>query len=256
MTARARAAIEEADSLFGYTTYIDLIRPLASGKTVVSTGMQKEVDRVWQAIRAADAGGTCALICSGDPGVYAMAGLVFGLCRENNIPAGDGPQDLRIEVIPGVPALCAGAALLGAPLMHDFASISLSDLLTPWEMIEKRVHAAAMGDFVIAFYNPKSKKRTWQLDAARNILLEYRAGDTPVGMVTAAMREDQGIHLSTLEAMDTGIVGMQTIVFVGNSQTFIHENRMITPRGYENRYDLDQGRSERGCWTGRERPDD
>ena len=243
MTARAKAAIEEADSLFGYTTYIDLIRPLASGKTVVSTGMQKEVDRVWQAIRAADAGGTCALICSGDPGVYAMAGLVFELCRENKIPAGSGPQDLRIEVIPGVPALCAGAALLGAPLMHDFASISLSDLLTPWEMIEKRIHAASVGDFVIAFYNPKSKKRTWQLDAARKILLEYRAKETPVGMVTAAMREDQGIHLSNLETMDPGIVGMQTIVFVGNSTTFVHENRMITPRGYESRYTLEQGRA-------------
>lgn len=240
MSGRARAVIEAADTIAGYTTYIELIRPLAAGKKIIATGMQKEVDRVWQAIQAAQNGGVCTLVCSGDPGVYAMAGLVFELCKKNGVAAGNGPDDLYIEVIPGVPALCAGAALLGAPLMHDFASISLSDLLTPWEVIEKRICAAAAADFVIAFYNPKSKKRNWQLESARKILLAYRAPDTPVGMVTSAMRDGQQIHLCTLDLLDTKYAGMQTIVFVGNSKTFVHDGRMITPRGYENRYDLER----------------
>lgn len=238
MTGRAKQVIEMADTIAGYTTYIDIIRPLVAGKKIIATGMQKEVDRVWQAIESANGGAVCTLVCSGDPGVYAMAGLVFELCMKNNVAAGNGHDELYIEVVPGVPALCAGAALLGAPLMHDFAAISLSDLLTPWDVIEKRVRAAAEADFVIAFYNPKSKKRNWQLDAAKKILLDHRANETPVGLVTAAMRGDQIIHLCTLETLDTGLVGMQTIVFVGNSSTFTHNGRMITPRGYENRYDL------------------
>jgi precorrin-3B C17-methyltransferase len=238
MSGRARKAIECADTIAGYTTYIDLVRPLIAGKTIISTGMQKEVERVWQSIEAAEKGASCALVCSGDPGIYAMAGLVFELCRTNHIAVGNGKDDLFIEVVPGVPALCAGAALLGAPLMHDFASISLSDLLTPWEVIEKRIFAAAMADFVIAFYNPKSKKRNWQLDAAKKILLDQRFPDTPVGLVTSAMRDNQSVHLCTLENLDAGQVGMQTIVFVGNSSTFIHDGRMVTPRGYDNRYNL------------------
>lgn len=248
MSGRAKAVIAASDTIAGYTTYIDLVRPLIAGKNIISTGMQKEVDRVWQAIEAANSGRTCTLVCSGDPGVYAMAGLVFELCMKNNIATtGGSPGDssggnrqagLFIEVIPGVPALCAGAALLGAPLMHDFASISLSDLLTPWDVIEKRICAAAAGDFVIALYNPKSKKRNWQLNAAKKRLLEYRAKDTPVGLVTSAMREDQHIRLCTLENLNADWADMQTIVFIGNSTTFIHAGRMITPRGYDNRYDL------------------
>ncbi len=242
MTGRAKQAIEMADTIAGYTTYIDIIRPLVAGKTIIATGMQKEVERVWKAIESANSGGVCTLVCSGDPGVYAMAGLVFELCMKNNVAAGSGRDELYIEVVPGVPALCAGAALLGAPLMHDFASISLSDLLTPWDVIEKRIRAAAAADFVVAFYNPRSKKRNWQLDTAKKILLDHRAKETPVGLVTAAMRGDQIIHLCTLETLDTGLVGMQTIVFVGNSSTFTHDGRMITPRGYENRYDLERQR--------------
>lgn len=229
-----------ADTIAGYTTYIEMVRPLIENKKVIATGMQKEVDRVWQAIEAARGGSVCTLVCSGDPGVYAMAGLVFELCMKNGIATGNAPDALYIEVVPGIPALCAGAALLGAPLMHDFASISLSDLLTPWEVIEKRVHAAAEADFVIAFYNPRSKKRNWQLDAAKKILLSHRAGTTPVGLVTSAMRDDQSIHLCTLETLDTARAGMQTTVFVGNSSTFLHNGRMITPRGYENRYQLER----------------
>ncbi len=240
MTARARAVIAAADTIAGYISYIELVRPLTRGKKIISTGMQKEVDRVWQAIAAANNGGMCALVCSGDPGVYAMAGLVFELCKTNGIATGSGPEELFIEVVPGVPAVCAGAALLGAPLMHDFASISLSDLLTPWEVIEKRIRAAAAADFVIAFYNPRSKKRNRQLDAAKKILLEYRSGGTPVGMVTAAMRDGQRVLLCCLETLDTAYADMQSIVFVGNSTTFVHDGRMITPRGYANRYDLER----------------
>ncbi len=238
MTGRARQVIRAADTIAGYTTYIDLIRPLVTGKTIIATGMQKEVDRVWQAIEAAENGASCVLICSGDPGVYAMAGLVFELCQKNNIAKRDNKEAITIEVVPGVPALCAGAALLGAPLMHDFASISLSDLLTPWAVIEKRLWAAAVADFVIALYNPRSKKRHWQLDAARKILLDHRPGDTPVGLVTSAMRHDERILLCTIESLDTTLVDMQTTVFVGNSGTFIHDGRMVTPRGYDSRYNL------------------
>ncbi len=238
MSPSARAAVEAAGAVCGYGTYIDLIRPLIQGKTVMATGMRKEVDRVRRAIDTARAGTRCALVCSGDPGVYAMAGLVFELCRENSVPVGSGPNDLAVEVIPGIPALCSGAALLGAPLMHDFAAISLSDLLTPWPVIEKRIQMAAEADFVIAFYNPRSKKRNWQLECAKEILLSHRLPETPVGLVTAAMREDETILLTRLSELDCTQAGMQTTVFAGNSQTFIHNHRMVTPRGYRDKYEL------------------
>jgi len=238
MSPSARAAVEAAGAVCGYGTYIDLIRPLVQGKTVIATGMRKEVDRVRSAIDTARAGTRCALVCSGDPGVYAMAGLVFELCRENSVPVGSGPEDLTVEVIPGIPALCSGAALLGAPLMHDFAAISLSDLLTPWPVIEKRIQMAAEADFVIAFYNPRSKKRNWQLERAKEILLSHRLPETPVGLVTAAMRENETIILTRLSDLDCTQAGMQTTVFAGNSQTFIHNQRMVTPRGYRDKYEL------------------
>jgi len=144
--------------------------------------------------------------------------------------------DLCLEVIPGVPALAAGAALLGAPLMHDFVVISLSDLLTPWETIKKRLELAAQGDFVIVVYNPKSKKRDWQLGAVRDLLLKFKAPDTPVGIVSRAMREGQATAVTTLEDLLSHAVDMQTIVVVGNSQTYTYGDYMITPRGYQNKY--------------------
>ncbi|MDZ7833933.1 MAG: precorrin-3B C(17)-methyltransferase [Desulfobacterales bacterium] len=239
MSGRARQVIESADTICGYTTYIDLVRPLIGQKPVIATGMTREVERVWQAIETARSGGSCALVCSGDPGVYAMAGLVFELCRNNHVAVGSGETDaLNVEIVPGIPALSAGAALLGAPLMHDFAAISLSDLLTPWPVIEKRIQMAAEADFAIVFYNPRSKKRDWQLEAARQILLGLRSGDTPVGLTTAAMRDGQSVSLCTLETLDCTKVGMQTTVFVGNSQTFVYGDRMVTPRGYDGKYDL------------------
>jgi precorrin-3B C17-methyltransferase len=200
--------------------------------------MTKEVDRVWQAIETVRSGGTCALICSGDPGIYAMAGLVFQLCAKNEISIGSGPGNLSLEVVPGIPALCAGAALLGAPLMHDFCAVSLSDLLTPWAVIEKRLHAAGSADFVTVLYNPKSKKRRWQFDTARQILLKYRKPETPAGLVTSAMRENETVVLTTLENLNSSQVGMQTTVFIGNSKTFIVNHYMITPRGYDEKYNL------------------
>ncbi len=230
------------DVVAGYLTYLDLIRPLISDKKTIVSGMKKEVERVWEAIATALSGKSCALVSSGDPGIYALAGLVFELCRANHVRLKDGSKEneqcLQVEVVPGIPALCAGAALLGAPLVHDFAAVSLSDLLTPWDIIEKRLVAAAGADFVIVLYNPKSKKRSWQLKAAKEILLRFRPPDTPAGIVTGATRENERICLTTLQNIDTCVVDMQTTVFVGNSKTFVFGNKMVTPRGYGDKYSL------------------
>ncbi len=238
MTMAARQALQDAEHVFGYSTYIELVRPLLENKSITATGMRKEVDRVREAVHTARQGTTSALICSGDPGIYALAGLVFEICSESEIFFGEGPGQIRVEVIPGVPALGAGAALLGAPLTTDFAAISLSDLLTPWEKIQKRIRAAAEADFVLILYNPKSKKRNWQLEAAKSIILEHRLPDTPVGLVTSAMRQEQSVTLATLAGLDSNLVGMQTTVFVGSSETFAYQGRMVTPRGYKDKYHL------------------
>ena len=248
MSGRARDALESAEVIVGYGPYVDLIRPLVSGREIVSTGMTKEVDRVTAAIEAARAGRTVALISSGDPGIYAMAGLALEICVARKFTvaplraaAGKAHGDektLFIEVVPGIPALCAGAALLGAPLMHDFAAISLSDLLTPWEVIEKRLHAAAGADFVIVIYNPKSKKRDWQLNKAQKIILNYRGPETPVGIVTSAMRPDQRIAVTTLELLHHAEVNMQTTVFIGNAASGCYGDFLYTRRGYEGKYAL------------------
>jgi precorrin-3B C17-methyltransferase len=231
----------------GYTTYIDLIRPLVAGKRLVSTGMTKEVDRVEAALELALGDTPCAVVSSGDAGIYAMAGLVFEICRAKNIPvAPPQPENespppagtLTVEVVPGIPALCAGAALLGAPLTHDFATISLSDLLTPWEMIEARLAAAAKADFVIVLYNPKSKKRSAHLERAQKIVLKHRDGRTPVGIVTAAMRPGQSVRIIRLADLHQAPVDMQTTVFIGNSTSTTYLDYMLTPRGYARKYDI------------------
>ena len=248
MAPRAYMLIKMADVIAGYTTYVELIKSVINGKPVIATGMMKEVERVEKAIETALEGNTCALVSGGDSGIYAMAGLVFELCREKglklvrtDITGIQGNPDngsIEVEVVPGIPALAAGASLLGAPLTHDFAAVSLSDLLTPWETIEKRLDAAARADFVIALYNPKSKKRDWQLSGAKNIILKYRDKKTPVGIVTAAMRGNQQIHIVSLDEMDRVPVGMQTIVFVGNTSSVHYLDFMVTPRGYAQKYDL------------------
>ncbi len=236
--------LKSVSTVAGYKTYIDLIFPLIEGKQIIRTGMTQEVQRVEAAIEAACKGNSCALISSGDPGIYAMAGLVFEICQAKKIvvvPAGsDSHKDaLQIEVIPGVPAVCAGASLLGAPLTHDFATISLSDLLTPWEVIEKRIEAAARADFVVVLYNPKSKKRTWQLEKAQQILLKHRDENTPTGIVTSAMRHNQDVQIVALEKLHEADVNMQTIVFVGNSTSSRYMDFMITPRGYAGKYKIE-----------------
>lgn len=231
--------------MVGYTTYLDLVRPLLGGKEVFSTGMRQEVARVEAAIDLALGGKSCAIVSSGDPGIYAMAGLVFEMCHQKGIPLTPGPAAagsaagaLPVEVVPGIPALCAGAALLGAPLTHDFATISLSDLLTPWDKIERRLDAAAGADFVIVLYNPKSKKRDWQLARAQEIVLRHRSPDTPVGIVTSANRDRQRLSLVRLAELKDAPVDMQTVVFIGNASTTRSDGFMVTPRGYTRKYDL------------------
>ena len=235
------------DVVVGYHTYIDLIRPLIAGKTIISTGMTREVQRVEAAIEQAQQANGCAIVSSGDPGIYAMAGLVFEVCLQKDIaiqaPAFPAHSEnavptLVVEVVPGIPALCAGAALLGAPLTHDFAVISLSDLLTPWHVIEQRLEAAAMADFVLVLYNPKSKKRTWQLESAQKILLKYRDSRTPVGIVVSAMRENQQVRIAALADLHRQHVDMQTTIFIGSSSSSRYLDFMVTPRGYNQKYDI------------------
>lgn len=235
--------MNRAVTVAGYTTYIDLVRPLIEGKRIISTGMTREVDRVEAAIEAAGSHGPCAIVSSGDPGIYAMAGLALEICRRRQLrirkPGGpEDPESLCIEVVPGIPALGAGAALLGAPLTHDFAAISLSDLLTPWETIEKRLDAAAGADFVIVLYNPKSRRRKDHLETAQRIVLRHRKGETPVGVVSRAMRDGQSVRILPLDELHLAEVDMQTVIFIGNSATVRYGDFMITPRGYAGKYDL------------------
>jgi precorrin-3B C17-methyltransferase len=243
LSARARQVLEQADIIAGYKTYIDLIRPLIGSKAIISTGMTKEVQRVEAALEAAVEGRSVALVSSGDPGIYAMAGLVLEICRARGLKvmaaSACGHENvLRLEVVPGIPALCAGAALLGAPLTHDFAVVSLSDLLTPWETIVQRLEAAARVDFVIVLYNPKSKKRDWQLQKAVEIILAHRGAKIPVGIVRGAMRENQCVQVTTLDQLHLAEVDMQTTVFIGNNSTRLWDNLMVTPRGYDQKYEI------------------
>ncbi len=232
VTPRARLAIESADVVVGYKTYLDLVTDfIRPEQEVVSSAMMQEIDRCRKALELADDGKKVALVCGGDPGIYAMAGLVYELVRETGSPS-------TIDIIPGIAALNSCAAILGAPLMHDFAAISLSDLMTPWEVIEKRLQAAAMADFVTVIYNPKSKKRTTQIVRAREILLEYRDPQTPVGIVSGATRPHETVRLTTLEHMLDEEIGMQTTVIIGNRTTFIFQDKMVTPRGYTAKYGL------------------
>jgi len=227
MSRRAYDTIIEAEVVVGYDVYIDLIRELIADKKVIGTGMTQEIDRCQAAVEEALAGKSVAIISSGDAGIYGMAGLALELVMK--YPTRVRP---KVNIIPGISAICAAAAILGAPLMHDFAVVSLSDLLTPWEIIAKRIEAAASADFVIALYNPKSKRRTSQVEIARDIMLKYRAGTIPVGIVHHASRPNQSTVLSDLDGFTREHIDMLSLVIVGNSQTYIREGRMITPRGY------------------------
>jgi cobalt-precorrin 5A hydrolase / precorrin-3B C17-methyltransferase len=229
LTPCAERAIRASDIIVGYRTYVNLIRDVIGDKVVSVTGMTQEVERCTRAIDLALTGKTVAVISGGDPGIYGMAGLVFELLRKRDT----GLPLPCVEVIPGITALSACAARLGAPIMHDFASISLSDRLTPWTLIEKRLDAAALADLVIILYNPRSKGRAGHITRAREIILRHRPAETPVGTVKGAMRDDERITLTTLGAMPIHDMDMETTVIIGNSETYTWQNRMITPRGYE-----------------------
>ncbi|SKA80389.1 precorrin-3B C17-methyltransferase [Desulfobaculum bizertense DSM 18034] len=218
--------------LVGYGTYMDLVPDaLKQGKDHIVTGMKKELDRVNAAVDAACEGRDTVVISSGDSGIYGMSGLVLEVLEKRELL-----DDVTLNVIPGIPALAAGAALLGAPLMHDFAVISMSDLLTPWERIESRVSHAAAADFSLVIYNPRSKRRDWQLPKALELVREHRSPETPIGIVTSAFREKQQIQVTTLGEVKPEDIGMLSIVFIGNSQTRKVGNRILTPRGYADKY--------------------
>ncbi len=223
MTFRAREALEESAVLAGYTTYIDLIREDYPEKRILTTPMRREEERCRMALEAAQKENV-AMVCSGDPGVYGMASLCYELAQE--LP----PID--IEVIPGVTAATGGAAVLGAPLTHDFAVISLSDLMTPMEKIEKRLECAAEADFVLCLYNPSSRKRSDYLRRACDIVLQYRSPDTPCGYVKNIGREGETGVILTLSQLRDAKVDMFTTVFIGSSQTKILNGKLVTPRGY------------------------
>ncbi len=229
MTPAAQTAVTQADVVIGYSLYLDLITPLLrSGQIVESYPITQERQRAERAIGLAQWGLTVAVVSSGDCGIYGMAGLVFEQLRAQGWQ-GETP---RVQVFPGISALQAAASRVGAPLMHDFCAISLSDLLTPWEMIEKRLKAAAMADFVCALYNPRSRSRTEQLSQAQAIFLQFRSPQTPVALVRSAYRDDEHITLTTLEKLGEVSVDMLTTVLIGNQSTTFHHNWMITPRGY------------------------
>lgn len=224
LTLRAKAALESCDLLVGYTTYINLIREQFPDKELLATPMRREEERCRMALQAAATGKITGMVCSGDPGVYGMAGLCYEL-------AGEFPP-VEIEVIPGVTAATGGAAVLGAPLIHDFAVISLSDLMTPMEKIELRLDAAARADFVLCIYNPSSRKRSDYLRRACDIILQYRSPETPCGYVRNIGRAGEEAVVLTLASLREAQVDMFTTVYVGNSQTMVLDGKLVTPRGY------------------------
>ncbi len=248
MSGRARRAIAAANVVIGYGKYVDLVKDLIDGKEVIRKGMTQEVDRCVAAGERARAGKTVALISSGDIGVYGMAGLTFEVLLQSGWNPGDG---IGVELIPGITALSACASLVGAPLGHDFCTISLSDLLTPWPVIARRLEAAGRGDFVIALYNPRSGRRQGQLLEARRILLRDRRPDTPVAIVHSAYRERQAVQLSTLNEMTECDIGMLSTVLIGNGSTYFDAGLMITPRGYGRKYAGLTGEVKEGERSGR-----
>ena len=236
LTDAANQAIAASDVIIGYDNYVELVRPLLAGKQVISTGMMQEVQRCREAIRLARAGESVALVSGGDSGIYGMAGLVLELVE---MDAGQHPELPRIDIqiIPGISAVQAAAALLGAPLMHDFVVISLSDLLTPWGLIKTRLEAAARADFVIAIYNPRSKSRRTQIQEAQSIIMAHRPADTPAGIVRNACRDGQTIIVTNLGQLLEHEIDMTSIVLIGNASSFIDaEGRFVTPRGYAGKY--------------------
>ncbi|WP_042398083.1 precorrin-3B C(17)-methyltransferase [Clostridium saudiense] len=222
MTLRAKEAIEESNIVVGYNKYIDMIKPLVENKELFSTGMRGEEARCRKALELSKEDNTVALISTGDSGIYGMAGLILQMQKDENV-----------EIITGVTASSAAGSVVGAPLMHDNCNISLSDLMTPYELIKKRVRNAADADMIISLYNPRSKGRPYYLREAIEIIKEYRDLNTPVAVVRHALRDGQEYKLFNLENFDEEVVDMFSIVIVGNSQSFVKEGKFITPRGYD-----------------------
>ncbi|WP_392486727.1 precorrin-3B C(17)-methyltransferase [Haloimpatiens sp. FM7315] len=223
MTLKAKEVIEKCPAVVGYTKYIEMIMPMLGEKEIFATGMMGEIQRIKEALEIAKHKDV-AVISTGDAGIYGMAGLMLQM-----------KEDVEVQVIPGVTASSAAASVVGAPLMHDNCNISLSDLLTPYELIKKRVELAAEGDFIISFYNPRSKKRKDYLKEALDIIRKYRDEKTPVAVVKNALRMGEEVHLFTLSNFDFEVVDMLSIVIVGNSQSYYKDGKFITPRGYENK---------------------
>lgn len=223
ISIKAYNILKNVDIIAGYITYVDLVKDEFSEKEFYVSGMKKEIDRCEKVLELAKEGKKVALISSGDAGIYGMAGIMI------EVALGSG---IEVEIIPGITSSVAGASLVGAPLMHDQAIISLSDLLTDWEVITKRIDRASDGDFVISLYNPKSKGRTEQIVEAREIMLKYKAATTPVALLRHVGREDENYTLTTLEDMLNHEIDMFTVVIVGNSKTYVKDGKMITPRGY------------------------
>ena len=239
MTFRAKEVIAKSDTIVGYETYVNLVQDLIEGKTVYRYAMTQEVERAHQCIDLAKSGKIVSLVSSGDPGIYGMAGLIYETLAESGW---DPKDDLQVEIIPGVSALNSCASIIGSPLMTDFAVVSMSDLLVPWEIIEKRVESAAQGDFVIVIYNPASKKRIHQLQDTRKILLKYRKPTTPVAIIKGAFRDSETIVITNLENLPnySDQLGMITTVIIGNSSTYTYKDLMINPRGYKSKYNLEE----------------
>ena len=229
MTFKAYEAMESSDIIVGYKTYTDLVKKYFSSTEIKSSSMMKEVDRCIEVLELAKTGKNVALISSGDAGVYGMAGIMYEVIGEND--------DVEVEVIAGVTATNAAAAIVGAPIMHDYVTISLSNLLTDWELIKRRLELAAQGDFIVSLYNPKSRGRTTQIAKAQQIMLKYKSKDTPVAIVRNAGRENEEYEITTLENMLDFEINMLTIVLIGNSNTYVKNGKMITPRGYEKKYE-------------------
>src|SRR5215216_4012184 len=238
MTYRAKQVIEESEVIIGYDTYVSLVEDLIADKEVYRYAMTQEVDRANQAIDFAEKGRIVSVVSSGDPGIYGMVGLIYEILAQKGWNRRE--NGIYVECVPGVSSLNSCSALIGSPLMTDFAVVSMSDLLVPWDIIVKRVEAAALGDYVTVIYNPASKKRIHQLRDTRDIFLKYRKSETPVAIVKGAYRESQAIVMTTLDRMleHQDMLGMITTVIVGNSSTFIYNGMMINPRGYRSKYDL------------------
>ena len=226
MTLKAIHAMEKSEVIIGYTVYVDLVKEHFPGKEFMTTPMKKEVDRCVMAFEEAKKGKVVSMICSGDAGVYGMSGLMYEV--------GVNYPEVELEIIPGVTAATGGAALLGAPLIHDFCLISLSDLLTPWEKIEARLLAAAQADFVVCLYNPSSKKRSDYLQKACDLMMQYKSPETVCGIVSYIGRDGEHYEVMDLKTLRDTKVDMFTTVWVGNSQTKEINGKIVTPRGYRN----------------------